>query len=372
MDTLLIWNGISPLGAAGSMFTAHLKWLTHPIGGGRHDFCDGIRGWASIVVAIHHIFSVYGLMPMNAQQRYGPLLDATFSVAVFFGLSGFSLCCIGTDEGVVRATIGRWPRLALPCIFHGILSTIVRGDGVLRALTKLSYSVATSFFPFDRAHTPSAVLHMYDVSKTDQFQLWTMEYEFRASMIIFFYLLARQHVTTSLRPVHTALAMGCIFVNGPVMCMFAVGVIWQNRWDPVDAPVRGTFAALAVVALSFTPLQIWTWSWSAVAVIRLWCLFECCHYCGYARAALSCRLSVFLGRISFSLYLCHVYTALVVMYIGGQTARGVAISTAAAILVAVLSSPVDHASMEVARYISRSMMSIVPPVATETTPSCEA
>src|SRR5271157_5509248 len=88
----------------------------------RFRFLDGLRGWAAVVVLLHHVF-VDGL-PANALMADRNLwakvffLNGTLAVCVFFVISGFSLSIRYLDRGdgraLARIASGRYLRLALP------------------------------------------------------------------------------------------------------------------------------------------------------------------------------------------------------------------------------------------------------------------
>jgi peptidoglycan/LPS O-acetylase OafA/YrhL len=91
-------------------------------GATRFRFLDGLRGWAAVVVLLHHLF-VDGL-PANSFMADRALwakvffLNGTLAVGVFFVISGFSLSIryLETGDGgaLGRVAAGRYLRLALP------------------------------------------------------------------------------------------------------------------------------------------------------------------------------------------------------------------------------------------------------------------
>src|SRR5271155_3597568 len=91
-------------------------------GATRFRFLDGLRGWAAVVVLLHHVF-VDGL-PANALMADRNLwakvffLNGTLAVCVFFVISGFSLSIRHLDRGdgraLARVASGRYLRLAVP------------------------------------------------------------------------------------------------------------------------------------------------------------------------------------------------------------------------------------------------------------------
>jgi peptidoglycan/LPS O-acetylase OafA/YrhL len=88
----------------------------------RFRFLDALRGWAAIVVLLHHIF-IDGL-PANsfmADRIFWTkvfFMNGTFAVCLFFVISGFSLSIsylrTGDERGLARMAAGRYLRLALP------------------------------------------------------------------------------------------------------------------------------------------------------------------------------------------------------------------------------------------------------------------
>ena len=91
-------------------------------GATRFRFLDGLRGWAAVVVLLHHLF-VDGL-PANSFMADRALwakvffLNGTLAVSVFFVISGFSLSIryleTGDGRALGRIAAGRYLRLALP------------------------------------------------------------------------------------------------------------------------------------------------------------------------------------------------------------------------------------------------------------------
>jgi peptidoglycan/LPS O-acetylase OafA/YrhL len=91
-------------------------------GATRLRFLDGLRGWAAVVVLLHHVF-IDGL-PANALMADRSLwakvffLNGTLAVSVFFVISGFSLSIryleTGNGSALGRIAAGRYLRLALP------------------------------------------------------------------------------------------------------------------------------------------------------------------------------------------------------------------------------------------------------------------
>jgi hypothetical protein len=105
-----------------SVSTSESKSTSTARGATRFRFLDGLRGWAAVVVLLHHLF-VDGL-PANSFMADRALwakvffLNGTLAVSVFFVISGFSLSIRYLETGdagaLGRVAAGRYLRLALP------------------------------------------------------------------------------------------------------------------------------------------------------------------------------------------------------------------------------------------------------------------
>ena len=165
---------------------------------GRLRFLDGLRGWAAVVVLLHHVF-VDGL-PANGFMADRSLwakvffLNGTLAVCVFFVISGFP--CRSAIS--IAATAARWRalppadiwRLALPIFAICAITHALLVFGVIPppALRPPPLDVFLTFTPtlervFDFSLLKAFVA--YSGAETYDPPLWTMSYEFYGSFIVF-------------------------------------------------------------------------------------------------------------------------------------------------------------------------------------------
>jgi peptidoglycan/LPS O-acetylase OafA/YrhL len=277
-------------------------------------FLDGLRGWAALVVLMHHVF-IDGL-PANAVMADRALwakvffLNGTLAVCVFFVISGFSLSnrYLQTGDGVAlsRIAAGRYLRLAIPifaicAITHALLllgvipsaaqrpaplDAFLAFTPTLRAL--FSFSLVKVFFAYANAQT-------YDPP------LWTMSYEFYGSFLAF-------AIAVCVRPMRLRTAALCaLFLMLAALqtyfALFVAGILLADlfgRFIRADGTNR-IGAALCVLGVLLVTLP-YTW-FGAVYVAGATCLTAGAIFCTPVRGFFANRVSRFLGWISFPLYL---------------------------------------------------------------------
>lgn len=286
-----------------SVVWGYWHYLTRPSErAGRIDYLDGVRGWASLIVMLFHSITHMGV---RHPMAYGALLDGRLAVWVFFAVSGFSLALIRDERAVTRTALARWPRLAIPCLFHGLIAT---ASEPRFAAVNIVGSVLLAFFP-PSGTLPNNVAHkdlmrLYQVSMDHNGHLWTMQYEITGSALVFFHTFTSRHATL---PWWAAVvAAFLMYIFNPVFGYFLVGAAASRLWVECNKPVVTAVAVAFLVGIEYVPVFN-SWVYSMLTIVQLASMFVVLATSPHARAALSCRLSTFMGRISFSLYLCHPY-----------------------------------------------------------------
>lgn len=102
---------------------------------------EAIRGWAALLVLVHHSLlafapTLHGLVDPGGHSLFGTplfaLINGSTAVIVFFVLSGYVLTLAvrraGTPTRITAVVLRRWPRLAGP-----VLVTNVAAAGLLLA-----------------------------------------------------------------------------------------------------------------------------------------------------------------------------------------------------------------------------------------------
>jgi peptidoglycan/LPS O-acetylase OafA/YrhL len=277
-------------------------------------FLDGLRGWAAVVVLLHHVL-VDGL-PANDVMADRALwakvffLNGTLAVCVFFVISGFSLSIryleTGDGSALGRVAAGRYLRLAIPifaiCVItHALLLLAVIPPAAQRPppldafLTfapslrqLLSFSLAKVFVAYTNAET-------YDPP------LWTMSYEFYGSFMTF-------AIAAWVRPQRRrAIALAALFVALAVLqtyfALFVGGVLLAELYRSSAPAIERSRAGVALCVIGLLLLLLPSAWFGAVYVAGGTCLTAGVIFCRPLRGFFENRLSAFLGRISFPLYL---------------------------------------------------------------------
>lgn len=136
--------------------------------------------------------------------------------------------------------------------------------------------------------------------------LWTMQYELAGSAIVFLVLAVCRR--SPARFIVYAILTAALYVRFPLHALFVIGIVLAElRPDAVPDRARRRLAKAA--NLGFVPALIST-AWLPGSDLHIWALVGsalafCLVSSPQARALLSSRPSVFLGNISFTLYLLH-------------------------------------------------------------------
>src|SRR5271155_1172499 len=292
----------------------HAPSATIERGATRLRVLDGLRGWAAVVVLLHHVF-IDGL-PANAFMADRSLwakvffLNGTLAVSVFFVISGFSLSIryleTGNGSALGRIAAGRYLRLALPIFAICAVTYALLLSGLIPP-------AAQRPAPLDQflAFTPTIerllnfslwkVFVAYSGAETYDPPLWTMTYEFFGSFMVF-------AVVAYLRPSRLRTVMlGVLFVVLTALqtyfALFVAGILIADLF-PLVGPTtiaNRVGAALCVAGLLLILLPN-TW-FGPVYVGGATCLTAGAIFCTPVRRLFESRLSRLLGWISFPLYL---------------------------------------------------------------------
>ena len=292
----------------------HAPPATIESGATRLRVLDGLRGWAAVVVLLHHVF-IDGL-PANAFMADRALwakvffLNGTLAVSVFFVISGFSLSIryleTGNGGALGRIAAGRYLRLALPIFAICAITYLLLVFGLIPP-------AAQRPAPLDQflAFTPTMqrlmsfslwnVFVAYSDAETYDPPLWTMTYEFFGSFMVF-------AVVAALRPSRLRTVMlGVLFVALAALqtyfALFVAGILIADLF-PLVGPATTANRAGAMLCIVGLLLILLPHTWfGAVYVGGATCLTAGAIFCGPVRGFFESRLSGFLGWISFPLYL---------------------------------------------------------------------
>jgi peptidoglycan/LPS O-acetylase OafA/YrhL len=337
---------------------------------------DGLRGWGAVSVLLLHTF-ILGF-PVGADTttvlRKVFLFNGVLAVCVFFAVSGLSLSvqfCQRPDTAIlVRTALGRYLRVAVPIALVTMSLVLLMHTGWLPPagdrpaawrsavpsapdlLETLRFCLFGVFFHYDPARSPNP-------------PLWSMPYELWGSVLVLGLLFVAGRLQRRLA-VYVASAALAAWVH-PIYASFVAGLVMAEvhagRWLAAHRDRIGQVATatLPVLAIAFTSLtyDIDGHPWQLV-VAGVVLTFSIVFSPVYARW-FSGRVSRFLGRISFPLYLSHTgvllfYSLNAMHWLRPETAWQLALvnlsTVAVALLVGWLFVPADKAGIVLARRVS--------------------
>ena len=277
-------------------------------------FLDGLRGWAAVVVLLHHVF-VDGL-PANALMADRALwakvffLNGMLAVSVFFVISGFSLSIryleTGKGGALGRVAAGRYLRLALPifaicAITHALLVAGLIPPAAQRPAPLDQFLAFTPTMERLLGFSSWNVFVAYSGAESYDPPLWTMTYEFFGSFMVFAVIAALR--PSRLRTVILAVLFVALATLQTYFALFVAGILIADLF-PLVGPATTANRAGAMLCIVGLLLILLPNTWfGAVYVGGATCLTAGAIFCGPVRSFFESRLSSFLGWISFPLYL---------------------------------------------------------------------
>ncbi|MDB5478073.1 MAG: acyltransferase [Alphaproteobacteria bacterium] len=292
----------------------------------RLHFLDGIRGWAAVVVVMHHIVACF-LSQTVVEYKHWSLLfitDGPLAVQVFFVLSGFALTIKFIEKpghySIAQAASARYFRLTIPVLAVSFLAYLFLKGGLMfnleAAMPGKSVEWIGTFFTFQPDFIKMLKFALYKVffkynpATSYNVTLWTMPIEFAGSMLIFsicaLFLPKEKGRKIILVPI--LLACGFFFYYRPPLSCFIFGYFLaelyvrfrhlKNRW-------------LNIAASLILPTLIWICTFhrpqdERIMILIAVLIVAAATFSGPLKAIFSSRLSQFLGRMSFPLYLVHL------------------------------------------------------------------
>jgi peptidoglycan/LPS O-acetylase OafA/YrhL len=314
----------------------------------RKDFAlEGLRGVASVSVLVSHL--ILGFYPeklgdvgnvvagdgIRGEFWYG-LVYGRAAVTLFFVLSGYVLTlkflASGGDRTIlINGSLKRWPRLAAPALISILFCWWLLTLGFDRhaAAAAITHSQWLAHFGNAKdiptggiAELPKAVSEgLFTCFIFGEFDfntnLWTMRYELVGSFVAFALAAA---VIGKTYPVATSIVAVCVVichVVSPFLAAFPIGValaLWRTRnptyqlsqWIAIPALV------FAYYLFGYTGHAGHAYAWLKgpeerdVHIFAAVLAMASIELCPAIKAFFSSRLSGYLGRISFPLYLVHL------------------------------------------------------------------
>lgn len=344
----------------------------------RLPFLDGIRGWGALSVLLYHVF-IDGFPVSPALTKILapiPLFNGTLAVWVFFIVSGFSLsiqyCRTQNRDVLVNIALGRYLRLAVPifgvcillffCFRFGLIvepaNRPMRLQSVL--VTAPDYLRIIKFSLYD-------VFFRYDPVQTLIPPLWTMPFELWGSCLVIGTLFVASRLRR--RFIIYLLVSIIAYQLNTIYMAFLLGMVFAEIYI-CDARQKhlgkiGMLAALAIFPALVISWKLPTLSTTPFPVYLIASSLLCFGFIfnNNFSKLLSGKLSHFLGKISFPLYLVHApifyaFSAHLYQIAGSDPSDATKfliniVTVVVAIFVAFLLIPVDQLGMTLSKKFSK-------------------
>ena len=311
----------------GTATTASAPALTQP----RYPEIDGLRGWACVSVMLSHLF--FGVFikadPPFIAPEWRPLMEpflgGTLAVAVFFILSGDVLSASywthPSRSVLVRHLVKRYVRLTIPILgASSVVFLLIKAGltfqhqaaAVLHVEEWLGNVLQGGYGVLDVVWF-SCVTVFFDTRAERAFIpfLWVIRYEMVGSLLVLVYLFADAQIRRRYAAIVFMLLI-CLGADSMLAC-FPLGMLcaiarakggfaWLRRWAGTE-PIALLGFALALV--------IGTWcnrTWQgflAPSIVAGGVAVVCVYASRWLTRAFSAPVSLWLGRISFPIFLLH-------------------------------------------------------------------
>jgi len=307
---------------------------------GRVECLEGLRGIAAFTVFLGHFFPLYIRVALLMSFAY---ILRDFSVCIFFVLSGyvltFAFFSTTNQEMLVSSAVRRYIRLLIPILFLLVVTYVLvyPGPGNLFDLSALPAMISQGLWGVFLQGQSAYVPNVQNYTGV----LWTITIEFIGSFIVFsfaalfgqlrnrwvFYLVA---LFLFLNMYYLAFVLGMILADlSANKSRFAFGI--KNPWILAAAVV--IVAILGIYPLDLTGTEMYSGISVLTTVVTTTGPFADTILFPYGgnisvenfihiiaafvlllvllnseglKSALSYNIPVFLGKISFSLYLIHM------------------------------------------------------------------
>jgi peptidoglycan/LPS O-acetylase OafA/YrhL len=278
---------------------------------------DGLRGWGAVFVLLYHLFcDALPLGPSATTLQYFLPFNGQLAVQVFFVVSGFALSVRYLSDGDLQAwsriLAGRYIRLAIPILAACFIVHVVMALNLVAPPSE-RLPVFRPYFNFEPTIGHLLRFSLFDVffdykgSETYIGPLWTMSIELIGSFIVLLAILVVRRVPARILMLCGVAVMILVLApskNAAMLALFPLGAAladcFNRGWlDDVPTPIS---VLILVVAASVPLMTSSKMAWGLLSAVPL--TFGAIAFAP-ARVWLSGRLSAWLGRLSFPLYLIH-------------------------------------------------------------------
>jgi peptidoglycan/LPS O-acetylase OafA/YrhL len=356
----------------------------------RVHFFDGLRGWAAIIVVLHHNVITFPELDFLLHTPLRPFVDGLFAVYIFFVLSGIVLSmgyiCRRDMSLLTSLAIKRIPRLSIPILSSCLIIVLLMKLGFFynaeaAILTGDNSSWLGGFYSFDGDYIEAIkfsirdVFFNYETASSYSVSLWTMTWELFGSYLVVIVLLCSKYITASNRGANIfwAAVLLYLWIYSVPLFSFMLGVVISHIY--VKEPhflekirkslmLKMLLILLTICAylgsglfsmLKIEHLQETMYSVTAFLLVLIIIVSP------MLQRVFSVKLSRFLGKISFPLYIVHIpilCTLTSYLVVCGYSADNnnfmaiFIISILASIIIACIFYPIEKLSIKVSGKIS--------------------
>jgi peptidoglycan/LPS O-acetylase OafA/YrhL len=292
----------------------------------RLEFLDGLRGWGSVMVFLYHLIVqlLANTTPSYKNKAFAFVLDGDFAVFIFFVLSGFvlSIKFIASPGkySLTQAVIARYFRLMLPIIITSLIAYVLMLAhamyNVQAAGPALSPDWMGSYFNFEPTFKYFLQFNLYYVffnfNPGANFNpvLWTIAYEFTGSMLVYLLIGFFRNTKNQTYLIPVALLIAFNLVHNPIIAFFAIGYVLAELYVAYEARLaQSAWASGLATALILVPIigsTFYRTQHHFYQALLATAMVLAVSFSGVLKRFFSNKLSRFLGRISFPLYLIHL------------------------------------------------------------------
>ena len=355
----------------------------------RLHYLDGLRGWAALAVVIYHsTCELFGQYFPPVGGKYLLLLnDGRLAVYVFFVLSGLvlthSYLRSQTIGKIQQMALARYPRLTIPIASASFIGFVLmrchlmfnhQAIGVVGRADWLGlfYTKVPSFFAWARFSTYD-VFFAHDIASSYDVFLWTMPAEMMGSFLLFgLAALSDRHGTA--RRFYYAVGVFLTWRLQPYLVPFIYGMIiaevmQSEVYRRVSEGFIGNLAGLTlfVVACTFSVIDRYRSDAHELGVIACVTVLAAC-LSPALRNFFQNRVSLWLGHLSFPLYLMHSfvicsYSCYMILWLNEKAwvPSSIALFVVASTIIlslaaAQLFSPVERGAVVASHWFARRIM----------------
>lgn len=318
-------------------------------------YFEGLRGILALIVVIHHFILLfypklyigsfdlsdykthpYSLNLLIANTPLNIFMNGGFAVCMFFTLSGFvlSLNYLNKKEiKVLQESIAkRYIRLVIPILATCLLIYILHAAGIFKNVhyprTPENFTFGKDLFLNDLSFFETLKMSLFNVpingDNTYLPILWTMEVEFLGALLLFSFLFFIHHLQHKLI-FYLLLFTALLLMNKNYILLFFIGSLVAQNEEILKKAVKNKLLKLILLLLAlffcgipnipnnakeYTMYGFTTcfsnYIYLKFHIVSCFLFFVLLVGSEWPKKILSAKPLLFLGKISFAVYLIHL------------------------------------------------------------------